>query len=1050
MAAGWRGKLAPADVAPAAFPSRGLAVAGAAAGEVVRRVRPTEASERRRAEVVDYARRLVGSALGCEVFAFGSVPLKTYLPDGDIDLTVLGNTSYDSTLVNDVFCILESEEQNSDAEFVVKDLERIDAEVRLIKCTIGNIIVDISFNQTGGICALCFLELVDRKVGKNHLFKRSIILIKAWCYYESRLLGAHHGLISTYALEVLILYVFNLFHKSLHSPVEVLYRFLEYFSKFDWDNYCISLNGPVALSSLPNLIVEATVTHTSDLLFDKEFLKSSMDKATVPPKNSDSCYPRFRPKHLNIVDPLKEYNNLGRSVNRASFNRIRTAFLYGARKLGHIVTLPSEVIPDEIYEFFKNTLGRNELGVRPDIDSNYAFHSSFGTAETILEDISSMKISDGEDENITCHLSKSLGDKNLYVGMNGHTHLSNYFPGVRNTALSTGLSTRASHFVHNAPKLHSSFCHDNSHGDSEKCYLNHGMEQVSHYTAKAFCIDDKTTIQSQVFVSNPSLLSTSAAVTASELGTKQKKWSTAYVEKQHFSPSPSSLPDLSGDLDSQFRCLRQVQYHLEYLFDGFLQSVQGASSADKFHKDPFHISACSILLDRDTGSPRLQLLSPARSNGRDPSPVSCSQSTECVSQHSQNGSPWDMAFQRSVSVPSGIDIPPNGVSPCSSCADSEVSSVSWFHGSGDSAMMHGSGKDTYFTRKSCYTRWERLASSRKNGKILPNQSVKYKSNQKSAPGARFVSHKEQAAIDSRTKEITIDQALKIHEYIESDMKIVEKLSCHNQKEVRHDNEARQLPNNNQDVCLNKNFLQNRYHVESTRAPRATHQIPKYQPFKIQNTTECDRASLSKNMPRKHSCGTWKEYEILDRPTKQRPICGPLKLENRHVWDCTKKISAGNQKCNNHKDYLSFVRGAVPRSHAASTPNGLEKEAANSNKSADNGSPVRPILPELLLSCHDINSQERSPSSSAHQSYFPAANDRPLETIEFGSLGPFALPLSSLKSNGTTNTEATSKVFTDASPFVLQRSRAAATENRPPGLCKVGDEDEFPPLRAGIR
>lgn len=64
-----------------------------------------------------------------QVFAFGSVPLKTYLPDGDIDLTVLGNTSYDSTLVNDVYCILESEEQNSDAEFIVKNLERIDAEV---------------------------------------------------------------------------------------------------------------------------------------------------------------------------------------------------------------------------------------------------------------------------------------------------------------------------------------------------------------------------------------------------------------------------------------------------------------------------------------------------------------------------------------------------------------------------------------------------------------------------------------------------------------------------------------------------------------------------------------------------------------------------------------------------------------------------------------------------------------------------------------------------------------------------------------------------------
>lgn len=62
--------------------------------------------------------------------------------------------------------------------------------------------------------------------------------------------------------------------------------------------------------------VEAMVTHTDDLLFDKEFLKSSVDKAPAPPRNSDACYTRFRPKHLNIIDPLKECNNLGRSVNK--------------------------------------------------------------------------------------------------------------------------------------------------------------------------------------------------------------------------------------------------------------------------------------------------------------------------------------------------------------------------------------------------------------------------------------------------------------------------------------------------------------------------------------------------------------------------------------------------------------------------------------------------------------------------------------------------------------------------------------------------------------
>ncbi|KAL1191720.1 hypothetical protein V5N11_013442 [Cardamine amara subsp. amara] len=43
---------------------------------------------------------------------------------------------------------------------------------------------------------------VDQLFRRDHLFKHSIILIKAWCYYESRILGANTGLILIYALAV--------------------------------------------------------------------------------------------------------------------------------------------------------------------------------------------------------------------------------------------------------------------------------------------------------------------------------------------------------------------------------------------------------------------------------------------------------------------------------------------------------------------------------------------------------------------------------------------------------------------------------------------------------------------------------------------------------------------------------------------------------------------------------------------------------------------------------------------------------------------------------
>ncbi|RWW17630.1 hypothetical protein GW17_00018437 [Ensete ventricosum] len=102
-----------------------------------------------------------------QVFPFGSVPLKTYLPDGDIDLTALSFPNSEDALANDVRSVLQSEEQNKGAEFEVKDVQYINAEV---------------FHSSGIL-------------------------------------------------------------------------FLDYYSKFDWDNYCVSLQGPIPVSFLPELVV---------------------------------------------------------------------------------------------------------------------------------------------------------------------------------------------------------------------------------------------------------------------------------------------------------------------------------------------------------------------------------------------------------------------------------------------------------------------------------------------------------------------------------------------------------------------------------------------------------------------------------------------------------------------------------------------------------------------------------------------------------------------------------------------------------------------------
>lgn len=63
------------------------------------------------------------------MFPYGSVPLKTYLPDGDIDLTAVSCPNIEDSLVSDVHAVLRGEEHNEAAPYEVKDVHCIDAEV---------------------------------------------------------------------------------------------------------------------------------------------------------------------------------------------------------------------------------------------------------------------------------------------------------------------------------------------------------------------------------------------------------------------------------------------------------------------------------------------------------------------------------------------------------------------------------------------------------------------------------------------------------------------------------------------------------------------------------------------------------------------------------------------------------------------------------------------------------------------------------------------------------------------------------------------------------
>lgn len=59
-----------------------------------------------------------------------------------------------------------------------------------------------------------------------------------------------------------------------------------------------------------------TLEHSGELLLGKDFLKDCVEQFSIPSNGFGANARTFVSKHLNIVDPLRENNNLGRSVSK--------------------------------------------------------------------------------------------------------------------------------------------------------------------------------------------------------------------------------------------------------------------------------------------------------------------------------------------------------------------------------------------------------------------------------------------------------------------------------------------------------------------------------------------------------------------------------------------------------------------------------------------------------------------------------------------------------------------------------------------------------------
>ena len=206
--------------------------------------------------------------------------------------------------------------------------------------------LDITANQRNSLATATFLEEANRLIGHNGLFKQGIILVKVWCLQESAkynnlkvsISGSKEGMFSSYALSILVLYLFNLVPGQLTTPLQVLRAFLETFSTFQFDKYVLTLDGPIPIQNggstvAPSKSTEQHMENRFRSLAERVHASLRCRKQTKEKAAYMSDFGSFRLRTCNIVDPVDPVNNLGVSVTWKNFWCFKSTLTTGLQHL---------------------------------------------------------------------------------------------------------------------------------------------------------------------------------------------------------------------------------------------------------------------------------------------------------------------------------------------------------------------------------------------------------------------------------------------------------------------------------------------------------------------------------------------------------------------------------------------------------------------------------------------------------------------------------------------------------------------------------------------
>jgi hypothetical protein len=203
---------------------------------------------------------------------------------------------------------------------------------------------------------------LEKKYLDPYFYKRTLLLIKSWCYYEGNILGSNIGLLGSYALEVLVIYMFNNYKGKFNSELEAFFTFFNMISKINWENQIVTIYGIYDITTLSkyelnleNLLSSIEQDKEQKIIYSEisEFVKqferfNDIEKVQIFNINTKTIV--LGKYNMYIIDPIYNTNNLGKSVNFHNSSRIKELFDYMDIQCQDLIKLKTEKVSP--YQYF--------------------------------------------------------------------------------------------------------------------------------------------------------------------------------------------------------------------------------------------------------------------------------------------------------------------------------------------------------------------------------------------------------------------------------------------------------------------------------------------------------------------------------------------------------------------------------------------------------------------------------------------------------------------------------------------------------------------------